>query len=116
MPSRGKALGNRCSTMTKTRFITLIPIGLLIVATIAISFVQPSALDVARSYCSEKGIPADDLGLLGYQESSSLLSKQHTVTFQMKGSKPAKRFVVELQKPVYFLPWHVADFQENTAE
>ena len=51
--------------------------------------------------------------LLGYQGSGSLFAKRETVQFQFHGAKPAKKLVVELRQPVYFLAWRVVDFREE---
>jgi hypothetical protein len=53
------------------------------------------------------------LALLGYQGSGNLFGRKETVRFQLQGPEPAKRLVVELRQPAYFLPWQVVDFREE---
>jgi hypothetical protein len=93
-----------------------VAIGLLLVASVAVSFLQRLPADVARSHCSEKGVPVVNLVLLGYHGSGALWAKRETVEFQVKGTKPAQKVVVELRQPVYFLPWQVVDFREEVQQ
>jgi hypothetical protein len=99
--------------MKRVQVIAGIALGLLLVASIAVSFLQRSPVDVARSHCSEKGVPVEKLALLGYRGSGTLWAKRETVEFQVKGANPGNKVVVELRQPVYFLPWQVVDFREK---
>ena len=101
--------------MKRVRVIAGVAIGLLLVASFVVSFLQPSPVDVARRHCSEKGLPVENLVGLGYRGSGGLLGfgNQETVEFQVKGADRAKKIVVELRQPAYFLPWQVVEFREE---
>ena len=100
--------------MKKLRLIAGIAIVLLLGVSIVVSSQLPSPVEVAQEFCSAKGFPAQNLGLLGYRGSNGLFANRQTVEFQLKGTNPAKRLVVELNQPVYFLPWQTVDFREET--
>jgi hypothetical protein len=63
-----------------------------------------------------KGRSVENLVLLGYHGSGALWAKRATVEFQVKGTNPAKKLVVELRQPVYFLLWQVMDFREEVQQ
>jgi hypothetical protein len=92
-----------------------IAIALLLVASFVVSFLQPSPVDVARRHYSEKGLPVENLVVLGYHGSGGLLGfgNQETIEFQVKGPGRAKKIVAELRQPAYFLPWRVVEFREE---
>ena len=102
--------------MKRNQIIAGIAIGLLLVASLGVSFLQPSPLDVARSHCSEKGVPAENLALLGYRSSGKIFANRETVEFQVKGVNPAKKVVVEVRQAAYFLPWQVVEFNEEVQQ
>ncbi|MSR79900.1 MAG: hypothetical protein EXS11_04155 [Gemmataceae bacterium] len=99
--------------MKKLRLIAGIAIVLLLGVSVVVSFQLPAPIEVAQKVCSEKGFPAQNLALLGYRGSNGLFANWQTVEFQLKGANPAKRLVVELNQPVYFLPWQTVDFREE---
>jgi hypothetical protein len=88
-------------------------IGLLVAASLVASYRQPSPVDVARKHCTEQGVAADTLAILSYRSSQLPVGSRETVEFYVKGAKPPKKLVVELRRPVYFLPWQVVDFREE---
>jgi hypothetical protein len=102
--------------MKRVRITAGIAISLLLVVSLVVSFLQPSPVDAARSHCSEKGLPVENLVLLGYRGSGKLFCQQETVEFQVKGANPEKKIVVELRQPVYFLPWQVVEFREEVQQ
>jgi hypothetical protein len=95
--------------MKRVQVFAVLAICLLLATSVALSFLQPSHVDVARSHCSEKGVPVENLVLLGYRGSGALWAKRDIVEFQVKGTNPAKKVLVELRQPVRFLPWQVVD-------
>ena len=99
--------------MKSIRVIAGIVIGLLLVASFVVSFILPSSVEVAKNYCSKRGVQAENLELLGFRSSSGLFGTRGTVEFQVKGVNPAKKVVVELRQPMYFLPWQVVEFREE---
>jgi len=102
--------------MKRVRVIAEIAIGLLLVVSVVVSFLQPSPVDVARSHCSDQGVPVENLALLGFRGSGTLFGKRETVEFQVQGANPAKKMVVELRQPAYFLPWQVVAFREEVQQ
>lgn len=94
------------------RIAVIAVLGVLLVGSFVISSQLPSPVEVAKIHCSEKGIPAESLALLGFKGSSGLFANRQTVEFQIKGADPAKRLVVDLTQPVYFLPWQLLSFLE----
>jgi hypothetical protein len=100
--------------MKRVQVIVGIGIALLLLASVVGSFLQPSPVDVARDYCSAlRGVPVQNLDLLGYRSSGFLFDNRQTVEFHMKGADPATKAVVELRQLVYFLPWRVVEFREE---
>jgi hypothetical protein len=102
--------------MKRVQISAVLAIGLVLTTSVALSFLQPSPVDVARSHCSENGVPVENLVLLGYRGSGALWAKRETVEFQVRGTNPAKKVVVELHQPVCFLPWQVVDFREEVQQ
>jgi hypothetical protein len=101
--------------MKRVRVISGIAIGLLLVASFVVSYLQLSAVDVARHHCSEKGLPVENLAVLAYRGSVGLLGigNEETVEFHWMGPGRAKKIVVELRQPAYFLAWQVVEFREE---
>jgi hypothetical protein len=99
--------------MKRVRFIVGVTVCFLAVASLVAWYRQPSPVDVARRHAAEQGIAAESLVLLGYEGSGNLFDRKETVQFQLPGAKPAKKLVVELRQPVYFLAWQVVDFREE---
>jgi hypothetical protein len=99
--------------MKRLRVIAAIVVVVLLVVSIVVSSQLPPAVEVARDHCSGKGFPAQNLALLGYHGSNGLVANRQTVEFQLTGANPAKRLVVELDQPVYFLPWQPVSFREE---
>jgi hypothetical protein len=99
--------------MKRARLIVGITACLLLAASLVAWYLQPSPVDVARRHCAGQGFADDNVALLGYQGSGGLFHNKETVRFQLRGAAPAKKLVVELWQPVYFLPWQVADFREE---
>jgi len=104
------------SVMKQVRVIAGCVIGLLVVVSCIVSFLQPSSVDVARSHCSEKGLQVEKLILLDDRSSGDFFGNSGTVEFQVKGANPPKKVVVELLRPVYFLPWQVEKIREGVQQ
>ena len=102
------------SAMKKLRLVAGIVVGVLFLASLVLSHSKQPPLEVARAYCTNKGIRADDLALLGYRGSNGLFGNNETVEFQLKGSTPQKKLVLTLRQSLYFLNWQVVDFHEDT--
>lgn len=114
-PSQPQATSRRAS-------LTGSIIVLLVVASLVAWYLQASPLDVARQYVSEQqGIAPDDLALVGYRSGSrenpynwfGAILDDMTAEFQVKGAEHSKKRVVELSRPVYFLPWRVSALREG---
>jgi hypothetical protein len=95
-------------------------IVLLVVASLVAWYLQASPLDVARQYVSQQqGIAPDELALVGYRSGANpynwfgAILSDMTVEFQVKGAEHSKKRVVELSRPVYFLPWRVSALREG---
>jgi hypothetical protein len=99
--------------MKQLRVIAGIAIVLLLVVSVVVAYRQPSPLDVAQDYCSEKGFPAETLAVLSHSGSFGLFANRQTVEFRVKGTNPGRRLVVELHQPVYFLPWRPVGLREE---
>ena len=101
--------------MKRLRVTAGIVIGLLLVLSFVVSFLQPSAVDVARVQCAERDFQGENLVLMGYRRSGGLfgIGSRETVEFQVKGAKPQKKVVVEVRQPVYFLPWQLVEIREE---
>lgn len=102
--------------MKRLRIMGATAVGLLIAASLVAAVRQPSALDVARGDCAERGFPAENLALLGYRVGGSPPDQRQTVEFQIKGADPPKKVALVLRRPVYFLPWKVVDFREEVQQ
>ncbi|MFI5380921.1 MAG: hypothetical protein ACHRHE_16605 [Tepidisphaerales bacterium] len=99
--------------MRRVRLIAGITIGLLVAASLVASYRQPSPVDIARRHCADRGVAAEKLSMLGHRGSRILVSAWETVEFQVKGTDPPRKLVVELRQPIYFLPWHIMHFREE---
>ena len=99
--------------MKRVRLIVGITIGLLVVASLVASYLQPSPADVARQHCTAQGVAGEKLAILGYRGWQIPVAAWETVEFQVRGANPPKKLVVELRQPVYFLPWKVVEFREE---
>jgi hypothetical protein len=97
--------------MNRVRLIAGLTVCILVVASLVAWYLQPSPVDVARRHAAEQGIAAESLVLLGHQGSGNLLGRKEAVQFQLQGAKPAKKLVVELRQPAYFLAWQVVEFR-----
>jgi hypothetical protein len=113
-PGQPKSTGLR---QTVISWIIGITLGLLVVASLFAWSHQSPPLAVARQYLAEQqGIAPDDLALVGYRGSSAFADvflSVMTVEFRIKGAKDEKKRVVELFRPVYFLPWRVSALREG---
>ena len=99
--------------MKWVRLIAWITVGLLVAASLVAWYNQPSPLDVARQHCTDHGVAAEKLAVLGYRGSPRPVGAWETVEFQVIGARPPKKLVVELRQGVYFLPWRVVEFREE---
>jgi len=99
--------------MKRVRLIAGITIGLLVAASLIAGYMQPSPVDVAREHCTEQGVGAEKLAMLGFRGTQIPVGARETVEFQIKGANPPKKLVVELRQPAYFLPWRVVEFREE---
>jgi hypothetical protein len=95
------------------RIIAGIITGLLVAASLVAWYHQPSAVDVARQHCTEQGVAAENLAVLGYRGSQIPVGAWETVEFHVKGANPPQKLVVELRQPIYFLPWKVVEFRKE---
>jgi hypothetical protein len=93
---------------------------LLAAASLVAWYRQAPPLDVARRYVSEQqGVAPDELALVGYRSGENpfnwfgIILGDMTVEFRVKGSGHPKKWVVELSRPVYFLPWRVSTLREG---
>jgi hypothetical protein len=94
--------------------------ALLLAASLVAWYLQESPLDVARRYVSEQqGVAPDDLGLVGFRSGANpfnwngVFLDDMTVEFRVKGAGQPGRPVVELSRPVYFVPWRVSALREG---
>jgi hypothetical protein len=87
---------------------------LLLLASFASMYLQPSPIEVARRRCMEAGVPADDLALLGHAQFGHLYTTDEQVEFlvKAKGKEQPRKLRVDLQRRIYFLPWSVVDYRE----
>src|SRR5947209_13634294 len=99
--------------MNRLRLIVGMTVGVLLVVSLVAWSLQPSAVDVARRHCADRGVAPESLALLGYRGSGGPLGQGETVTFQVRGAGPAKHLVVELRRPAYFLSWQAVGFREE---
>jgi hypothetical protein len=99
--------------MKRVRLIAGITIGLLVAASLVAWYLQPSPVDVARQHCTEQGVAAEKLAMLGYRGSGNLFGKRETVEFEVKGANPPRKLVVELHQAAYFLPWQVVELRQQ---
>lgn len=100
--------------MKRFRVLAGTAVGLLILASLAGSYLQPAPLAVAMTYCSDQGIQPAGLSLLGFQGSSGLLGNKETVEFLVQSSTPRKKLIVELRQSLYFLRWKVVAVHEES--
>jgi hypothetical protein len=102
--------------MKRIRLIIGIGVILIVGVLVGLSFLVASRLplptDLAREYCAAQGIPAQNLALIRYQSSDRIFANNATVEFQVTGANPARRVVVELNQPVYFLAWQPMDLTD----
>jgi hypothetical protein len=91
--------------------------AVLVVVSLVVWYVQPSAVDFAReSLAKRDGVAPNELELVGYESSSPLtpvVMSTTTVEFRVKGAEHSKNRVVELFRVVYFLPWWVSAYREG---
>ena len=99
--------------MKRTRVIVGVGVLLLLLASGAVTWLQPSAVEVARARCVSEGWRAEDLVLREYRGTGTLFNQRETVEFQVKGAQPPKAVRVELRKPVCFLRWQVMEVGEE---
>ena len=99
--------------MKRVRVIIGVGVLLLLLASVAVTWLQPSAVEVARARCLSEGWRAEDLVLREYRGTGTLFNQRETVEFQVKGAQPPKTVRVELRKPVYFLGWQVMEVGEE---
>jgi hypothetical protein len=97
------------------RFLSMVgaAVCLFVAASLVGAYMQTSPVEVARRHAVERVVAGESLLLLGYQSSANLIGRKETVRFQVQGAKPPKKLAVELQQPVYFLPWQVMDVREE---
>ncbi len=90
-------------------------LGLLVgVSLVAWSRHQPPVA-AARQYLAEQGVAVDNLAPAGFSAGSAIcpgVLDLATVEFWVQGAQPPKKLAVELQRPVYFLPWRGSAFRE----
>ena len=99
--------------MKRARVIIGVGVLLLVLASVAVTWLQPSAVEVARTRCLSEGWRAEDLVLREYRGTGTLFNQRETVEFQVKRAQPPKTVRVELRKPVYFLGWQVMEVGEE---
>jgi hypothetical protein len=100
--------------MKRVRIIAGIMIGLLVAASLVAHYLQPSPENVAEQHCTEQSVATEKLAMLGHRGSQMPVGAWETVEFQVRGTNPPKKLVVELRQPVYFLPWQVVEFREES--
>jgi hypothetical protein len=91
------------------------------VASLVAWYRQAPPLAVARQYLSEQnGVGPDDLELVGLRGGARIpfnmfgaFAADETVEFRVKGAEASKKWVVEVTRPVYFLPWRVTGLREG---
>ena len=88
----------------------------LVVASVIATYLQSSPVDVARAHVSEQGIPVESLSPLSNDSSDAIVAASASGKWQVKGAAPPKNVVVELRRPVYFLPWQVVEYRAEVAE
>jgi hypothetical protein len=96
-------------------WIAAVTCGLLLVASLVAWYLQSPPVSVARQYLSEQlAVAPDDLELVGHRGNfwTALVRADMTVELRVKGAKQPKR-VVNLARPVYFLPWCVSGLREE---
>jgi hypothetical protein len=98
-------------------WVTGLTLGLLVVASLVAWYRQPSPVAVARQHLSEQqGAAPDELELVGFHGTAPLggvILSEMTVEFRKGGAGDSKKRVVELTRPVYFLPWRVSALREG---
>ena len=99
--------------MKRARVIIGVSVLLLVLASVAVTWLQPSAVQVARVRCLSEGWRPEDLVLREYRGTGTLFNQRETVEFQVKGAQPPKAVRVELRKPVCFLRWQVMEVGEE---
>jgi hypothetical protein len=113
-PAQPKARSRNASL---TGFI----VCLLVAASVVAWYFQASPLVVARRYVSEQqGIAPDDLELVAHDSQHTnpynwfgAILSETTVEFRVNGPEHSKKRVVELFRPIYFLPWRVSALKEG---
>ncbi len=93
---------------------------LLVPASLVAWYLQEPPLDVARRYVSQQqNVAPDDLALVRFQSGANpfnwngVFLDDMTVEFRVKGAGPSRKPVVELSRPVYFVPWRVSALREG---
>jgi hypothetical protein len=90
--------------------------AVLLFAVICVATVrQPDAKDVARAECVSRGVPAEQLAMVSYRSVSGLFGGAVDVEFLVKGSKPERKFALQLRRNAIFLAWRIVDFRDTTA-
>src|SRR5437870_231837 len=64
---------------------------------LVVGYFQPSAVEVARSYCTDRGLGGAELPLLGFSEYWRPWGRQATVAFRLPESRPHQQLIVELR-------------------
>lgn len=85
----------------------------VLIASVVAGLTQTSAVEVARKHSVKLGYRGHDLRLLGYEGTNHLFFAYGTADFEVTGSSKAKKLHIELEKPAYFLGWHVVVFREE---
>jgi hypothetical protein len=99
--------------MKRNRIIGGLLFAVLLAASFVAAYYQPAPVDTARAACTDRGIGAEKLALLGFRGTGQLFGRRETIEFRVQGANPPKKIVVELHQWAYFLPWQVADFREE---
>jgi hypothetical protein len=99
----------------KQRAVAGIVVALLVAGLViwCLQVTPADAVEIARRHCVEKGMNAEDLLTEQYHTTGNLFGWKATVEFQVKGSKPPKKVVVEMRRPGYSRTWQVEDFREE---
>lgn len=115
--------------MKQITTVTAVSIGVLLLASLVASWLQPSPVDVARAVCMEHAVAQDlEKGdkVNRFRESDLMLHRLSTkgvlfgsfgqtaeVEFQQRGLDPAYGFRVRLTRPTYFLGWRYLGYSEG---
>ena len=100
--------------MSRTRAIFVAFLVLLFLISLASSWLQPSATEVARAAAVTNGRKANQLTMAGFHWRSGTfgISQSQEVDFFVGNERPPKKVRVKLSRPIYFLGWRVEECGE----